>query len=81
MVEHVTTPWVTYPGPYSARCEQGGGATLVQVTRLAGKSHTRPVMNDNAVGGATGAAWGCHGYKYGLTLGSLLQDIAGQEAP
>jgi pimeloyl-ACP methyl ester carboxylesterase len=78
--ERVTTPWVTYPGLYSARCEQGGGATWLQVTSLAGKSHTRPVVNDNAVGAATGAAWGYHGYEYGLTLGNLLQDIAGEEA-
>ena len=40
-------------------------------------------MNDNVVGnrgGATGPAWGYHGYEYGLTLGNLLQDIAGEEA-
>jgi hypothetical protein len=80
LTEHVTTPWVTYPELYSARCEQGGGASWLQVTSLAGKSHDRPVLNDSAVGGPTGAEWGYHGYEYGLTLGNLLQDIAGKEA-
>ncbi len=40
-------------------------------------------MNDNVVGspgGATGPAWGLHTYEFGLTLGNLLQDIAGEEA-
>jgi Protein of unknown function (DUF3089) len=82
LAEHVATPWVTYPGLYSATCKQGGGATWLQVTSLAGASHTRPVVNDDALGsgGPTGAAWGYHGYEYGLAIGNLLQDIAGEEA-
>jgi hypothetical protein len=81
--EPVSTPWVTYPGLYSASCERGGGATWLQVTSLAGTSHTRPVVNDNYVGtfgGGLGPAWGYHGYEYWLTLGNLLHDVAGQEA-
>ncbi len=83
LTEHVTTPWVTYPGLYSATCKQGGGATWLQVTSLAATSHARPVVNDNVVGnygGGSGPAWGYHSYEYGLTLGNLLQDIAGEEA-
>ena len=83
LTEHVTTPWVTYPGLYSATCKQGGGATWLQVTSLAGGSHTRPVVNDKVVGnygGGSGPAWGYHSYEYGLTLGNVLQDIAGEEA-
>jgi hypothetical protein len=78
----VSTPWVTYPGLYSASCEHGGGATWLQVTSLAGTSRTRPVVNDDQEGnlGGTGPAWGYHGYEYWLALGNLLQDIAGQEA-
>ena len=30
--------------------------------------------------GGTGPAWGYHGYEYGLTLGNLLRDVAGEEA-
>ena len=46
--EHVSTAWVTYPRLYSATCKQEGGATWLQVTSLAGTSHTRPVVTDNA---------------------------------
>lgn len=78
----VSTPWVTYPGLYSATCKQSGGATWLQVTSLAGTSHTRPVVNDSKEGqlGGTGPAWGYHGYEYWLTLGNLLRDVAGEEA-
>jgi hypothetical protein len=78
----VPTPWVTYPELYSASCKQGGGATWLQVRSLAGKSHARPVVNLNVVGhlGGTGPAWGYHGYEYGLALGNLLHDVAGEEA-
>ena len=73
------------PTPASIRraVSKAGGATWLQVTSLAGASHTRPVVNDKVVGnygGGTGPAWGYHGYEYGLTLGNLLQDIAGEEA-
>jgi DUF3089 family protein len=83
LTEPVSTPWVTYPGLYSASCEQGGGATWLQVTSLAGTSRTRPVVNDDATTGqlgGTGPAWGFHGYEYWLTLGNLLQDVASEEA-
>jgi hypothetical protein len=80
--EPVPTRWVTYPGLYSATCEQGGGATWLQVTSLAGTTHTRPVVNEDTVPGAadTGPAWGYHGYEYNLTLGNLLHDVADEEA-
>jgi Protein of unknown function (DUF3089) len=78
--ERVSTPWVTYPQLYSATCEQGGGATWLQVTSLAGTSRTRPVVNDDIVeDGVGGPAWGYHGYEYDLTLGNLLHDVAGEE--
>jgi hypothetical protein len=54
LTEHVLTPWVTNPELYSASCKQGGGATWLQVTSLAGKSQTRPIVSDNVVGSAGG---------------------------
>ena len=81
--EALPTPWVTYPELYSAKCENGGGASWLQVTSLAGGSHARPVLNDKVVafdGGVFGPAWGYHGFEYGLTLGNLLQDVASEEA-
>ena len=80
--EPVHTPWVTYPGLYAATCEQGGGATWLQIASLAGTSGTRPVVTDAVLPGVvdTGPAWGYHGYEFNLTLGSLLHDVAGEEA-
>ena len=83
LTEPVSTPWVTYPGLYSASCQHGGGATWLQVTSLAGTSRTRPVVNDSRLSGLAGAdtgpTWGYHGYEYALTLGNLLHDAAGEE--
>lgn len=81
LTEAVSTSWVTYPDLYSARCEEGGGASWLQITSLAGTSRKRPVVNANHIDGLvdTGAAWGYHGYEYGLALGNLLQDVAGEE--
>jgi len=80
--ETVATPWVTYPALYSATCEQGGGASWLQIASLAGASRTRPVVTEAIVPGAydTGPAWGYHGYEFNLALGSLLRDVAGEEA-
>jgi hypothetical protein len=87
LTEPVSTPWVTYPGLYSATCKHGGGATWLQVTSLAGTSHTRPVVNDDKEGplGGTGPAWGYHGYEYWLTLAtcstrSLARRLHGSRA-
>jgi hypothetical protein len=83
LAEPVSTPWVTYPDLYSASCQHGGGATWLQVTSLAGTSRTRPVVNEDVIGnygGGTGPAWGYHSYEYGLALGNLLHDLAGEEA-
>jgi len=80
--EPVSTPWVTYPDLYAARCQHGRGASWLQVTKLAGTSHTRPVVTERVVGnygGGSGPRWGYHSYEYGLTLGNLLQDITHQE--
>jgi hypothetical protein len=82
--ERVTSPWVTYPGLYSAACKQGGGATWLQITSLAGTSHTRPLVQENTAATSrlvdTGPAWGYHDYEYWLTLGNLLRDVGAEEA-
>jgi len=81
LTEQVSTPWVTYPGLYTARCEEGGGASWLQISSVAGSGHTRPVVSANHLDGLgdTGPAWGYHGYEYALTLGNLLRDVAGEE--
>jgi hypothetical protein len=69
----VTTPWVTYPGLYSAGCHSAGGATWLQVSDLfvAG----RPVVSETL-----GAEWGYHIDDINLALGNLVDDVAAEEA-
>jgi Protein of unknown function (DUF3089) len=69
------TPWVTYPGLYSAACESRGGATWLQVSDVAGPGDKRPIVSQQL-----GPTWGYHADDVGLTLGNLIQDIAGEEA-
>jgi Protein of unknown function (DUF3089) len=71
----VPTPWVNYPDLYSASCEQGGGATWLQVTSLAGPTDHRPIVSETL-----GPTWGYHGDEFSLTLGNLLHDVAGEES-
>jgi hypothetical protein len=71
----VSTPWVTYPDLYSARCVARGGATWLQVTDVAAASDSRPVVSEQL-----GPTWGYHAYDVNLALGNLLGDVAAQEA-
>jgi hypothetical protein len=68
----VTTPWVSYPGLYSASCSQGGGATWLQVDTLdvAG----RPVVTQ-----PLGPVWGYHLDDVNLALGNLVGDVQALE--
>ena len=68
-----TTPWVTYPGLYSARCASADGATWLQVSNLTVAG--RPVVSETL-----GAAWGYHLYDINLALGNLVDDVAAAEA-
>ena len=71
----VGTPWVEYPDLYSARCENGGGATWLEVQKSSGASDPRPVVTETA-----GPAWGFHTDDVNLALGNLVSDVAGAEA-
>ena len=71
----VTTPWVTFPGLYTAQCEQQDGATWLQVTTTAAPGDPRPTVTDSL-----GPAWGYHLQDVNLALGNLVADVASQEA-
>lgn len=70
----VTTPWVTYPGLYSARCERAGGASWLEVRKITGPSDRRPVVTEQ-----DGPQWGYHGFDVNLALGNLVTDVARSE--
>jgi hypothetical protein len=71
----VATLWVTYPGLYTARCEDGGGANWLQVNTAAGGGDRRPVVTESL-----GPTWGYHVDDINLALGNLVQDVRRQEA-
>jgi hypothetical protein len=74
-VVRVVTPWVTYPGLYTARCRQSGGASWLQVNTVAAAGDPRPTVQPTL-----GPAWGYHLDDVNLALGNLVVDVAHQEA-
>jgi hypothetical protein len=70
----VATPWVSYPGLYTAQCQDAGGASWLQVTSDSGVGDPRPVVSE-----PLGPRWGYHLEDVNLTLGNLLADVALQE--
>ncbi len=70
----IAVPWVEYPDLYAARCETGGGANYLQVTKISGASDRRPVVTE-----PSGPDWGYHDYDINLALGNLLADTAAAE--
>jgi hypothetical protein len=71
----VDTPWVTFPGLYTARCLSRGGATWLQVTPTAVPKDPRPLVT-----ASLGPDWGYHLDDVNLALGNLVSDVAQEEA-
>jgi hypothetical protein len=69
----VKTPWVSFPGEYSARCESSGDATWLQVTHV-GAHDEQP-----ALGEARDALLGLHVLDVNIALGNLVR-LVGDEA-
>jgi Protein of unknown function (DUF3089) len=70
----VRTPWVTFPGLYTAQCQQSGGASWLQVTTTAAQGDPRPTVST-----PLGPSWGYHLDDVNLALGNLVPDVARQE--
>jgi hypothetical protein len=63
-------PWVTYPGLYTARCRQGGGASWLEVKTASAGHDVRPTVSETL-----GPAWGYHPDDVNLALGNLVADV------
>jgi hypothetical protein len=72
---NVTTPWVSYPGLYSASCQHSGGATWLQVTPAHISGDPRPLVQVEP-----NADWGYHTEDVNLALGNLVNDVSSEEA-
>jgi hypothetical protein len=71
---NVTTPWVSFPGLYTAQCEQKGGASWLQVNTVTTPGDPRPTLESRD------PLWGDHVEDMSLTLGNLVTDVAAEEA-
>ena len=71
----VTTPWVQFPGLYTAACKHTANVTWLQVDDIGTSSDRRPRVTETA-----GPDWGYHDEDVNLALGNLLADVAAQES-
>jgi Protein of unknown function (DUF3089) len=74
LLQAASTPWVSYPGLYTARCEQSDGATWLNVTKATGPADHRPTVTEDL-----GPDWGYHVWDLGLAQDNLVTDVASAE--
>jgi hypothetical protein len=68
------TPWVSFPGLYTAQCQSAGGASSLQVIPTGVPGDHRPTVT-----ASLGPAWGYHRQDVNLALGNLVDDVAAEE--
>jgi hypothetical protein len=73
-VQTTSTPWVSYPGLYTARCEHSDGASWPNVSRATGQADHRPTVTENL-----GPTYGYHVWDLGLAQDNLVSDVAAAE--
>jgi hypothetical protein len=64
------SPWVQYPGLYSASCESSGGATWLDIHVNSADIGGRPVVT-----ATLGPNWGLHLWDVNLALGNLVHIV------
>jgi len=70
----LSTPWVSFPGLYTARCEQSDGASWLNVTKATGPADHRPTVTEKG-----GSAYGYHIWDLSLAQDNLVSDVAAAE--
>jgi hypothetical protein len=73
--KNVATPWVSYPGEYSAHCENVNGASWLQVDVTAPSTDARPAVQQQ-----NGPQYGLHNVDVNIALGNLVDLVRAQEA-
>jgi hypothetical protein len=61
-----STPWVSLPGAYRARCSSAGGANVLAISPLGGAPTLQPVPD---------ATWGLHLVDANIALGNLVSVV------
>jgi hypothetical protein len=64
----VDTPWVSFPGEYTASCKSSGNATWLQVTHTSGSLDQRPLLGE-----LVDPTLGLHILDVNIALGNLVQ--------
>jgi hypothetical protein len=70
-----STPFVSYPGEFSAECKSSGGANWLQIDRVGGASDQRPALNV-----AEAPTWGLHVVDVNIALGNLVDLVRSESA-
>jgi hypothetical protein len=68
-----STPWVSMPGLYTARCERSGTASWLQISRTHVPGDRRPVVRP-----VFGAGWGLHATDVNIALANLVELVQAQ---
>jgi len=71
----VTTPWVSFPGEYTARCESSGNATWLQISQTAGTAGHRRLLTR-----LESPVLGLHVLDVNIALGNLVQLVRDEAA-
>ena len=70
-----TTPWVSFSGGYTARCETAGNAGWLQIAHTAGSADRRPLLTRFQQ-----PILGLHILDLNIALGNLVKLVTGQAA-
>jgi hypothetical protein len=65
---------LSYPGLYTARCEQSDGASWLNVTKATGPADHRPTVTESG-----GPAYGYHVWDLSLAQDNLVSDVTAAE--
>ena len=71
----VSTPWVSFPGEYTAVCKTSGNATWLQVRHTRGSPDQRPLLAE-----LSDPALGLHILDVNIALGNLVQLVRNEAA-
>jgi hypothetical protein len=74
LLQTASTPWVSYPDLYTARCEQSDGASWLNVSKATGPADHRPTVTENL-----GPAYGYHSWDLDLAQDNLVSDVTAAE--
>jgi Protein of unknown function (DUF3089) len=74
LLQTASTPWVSYPGLYTARCEHSDGASWLNVSKATGPADHRPSVTEDL-----GPAYGYHAWDLSLAQDNLVSDVAAAE--